>query len=53
MLRSLTNSDSASLTMVREISIAGTIGVHFGILLDERGHPRPRSGNWARTQSAQ
>lgn len=46
VLRSLMNSDSASLaivlrrtlTITREISIAGRIDADFGALLDDRGH---------------
>jgi hypothetical protein len=50
---SLANSASWGRIRVHEILSARPIGVDFGILLDERGHPKPTFGNKARTRSAQ
>jgi len=52
-VRSLTNSDSSGRTRMHEISSGSPIDVDFGILLDERGYLRPRSGDWPQTRSAQ
>lgn len=55
-VRSLTNSDSSGRTRIREISSGSPIGVNFGVLRDERGHPlaavRGLSANPVRSMNA-